>query len=115
MAIAATATTSPARRKTRRQPARLSCSLCLDLRQAADEMAIAKWSAAHPVSELMIPDHADLVIWLLDQLAGVSHYEKTPDGIIDWKIEAERANRLYANIEGASTASIPRWPNGSAR
>ena len=47
----------------------------------------------------MIPDHADLVIWLLDQLAGVNHYEKAPDGVIDWKMEAERANRLYANIE----------------
>jgi hypothetical protein len=57
-------------------------------------MALAQWRTAHPASELMIPDHADLVIWLLDQLAGLNRVERTPAGMIDWKMEAERANRL---------------------
>lgn len=70
-----------------------------DMHQASDQMALAQWRAAHPVSELMIPDHADLVIWLLDQLAGLNRIERTPTGMIDWKMEAERANRLLDSYE----------------
>lgn len=66
-----------------------------DMRQASDQMALAQWRAAHPnASELYMPEHADLVIWLLDQLAGLNRIERTPAGMIDWKMEAERANRL---------------------
>jgi hypothetical protein len=46
--------------------------LWYDLRRAADKLAVAKWRAANPEQELVIPDHADLVIWLLDQLAVTS-------------------------------------------
>jgi hypothetical protein len=70
-----------------------------DMHQASDQMALAQWRAAHPGSELMIPDHADLVIWLLDQLAGINRIERTPAGMIDWKMEAERANRLLDSWE----------------
>jgi hypothetical protein len=70
-----------------------------DMYQASDQMALAQWRTAHPASELMIPDHADLVIWLLDQLAGLNRVERTPAGMIDWKMEAERANRLLDSWE----------------
>jgi plasmid maintenance system antidote protein VapI len=43
--------------------------LWVDLRRAADQMALAQWRSAHPSASEMIPEHADLVIWLLDQLA----------------------------------------------
>ena len=70
-----------------------------DMRRASDQMALAQWRAAHPDSELTIPDHADLVIWLLDQLAGINRIERTAAGMIDWKMEAERANRLLDSWE----------------
>ena len=76
--------------------------LWFDVRSAADQMVRAKWRDAHPGNELVIPEHADLVIWLLDQLASfreTNHFETTKAGVIDWKMEAERANRLLANCE----------------
>lgn len=39
-----------------------------DLRWKADMRAIKMWQAAHPGNELVWPDHADLVVWLLEQL-----------------------------------------------
>ena len=36
---------------------------------AADERAVELWRAAHPGNELVIPDRARLVEWLLEQLA----------------------------------------------
>lgn len=39
-----------------------------DLRWDADMRAIKRWQAAHPGNELVWPDHADMVIWLLEQL-----------------------------------------------
>ncbi len=35
----------------------------------ADERAVDLWRAAHPGNELVIPDRAKLVGWLLEQLA----------------------------------------------
>lgn len=69
-------------------------ALWFEIRSAADQMALAQWRAAHPADETVIPAHADLVIWLLDQLAGLNRVERTASGLIDWKMEAERANRL---------------------
>jgi hypothetical protein len=45
-----------------------------DLRWSADMRAIKRWQAAHPGKELVWPDHADLCVWLLEQL------ERTGDG-----------------------------------
>ena len=71
-----------------------------DIHQASDQMALAQWRAAHPTaSDQHIPEHADLVIWLLDQLAGLNRVERTESGLIDWKMEAERANRLLDSYE----------------
>jgi hypothetical protein len=47
-----------------------------ELRRAADQMAIAQWRGAHPGNDLVIPDHADLVIWLLDQLASYQRLDR---------------------------------------
>ena len=37
---------------------------------------------------------------------GDNHFEKTSAGMIDWKLEAERANRLYAELQFANEANI---------
>jgi len=39
-----------------------------DVRQAADMRAIERWRAASPQRELIWPDHADMVVWLLERL-----------------------------------------------
>lgn len=39
-----------------------------ELRWDADLRAIKRWQDAHPGGELVWPDHADLVIWLLDRI-----------------------------------------------
>ena len=41
-----------------------------DLRWEADQRAIARWRKENPAERrLVMPDHADLVVWLLDELA----------------------------------------------
>lgn len=39
-----------------------------DLRWAADRRAVARWREANPGNDLVCPDHADLVVWLLEAL-----------------------------------------------
>lgn len=39
-----------------------------DVRWKADMRAIKRWQAAHPGTDLVWPDHADLVVWLIEQL-----------------------------------------------
>jgi len=39
-----------------------------DLRWKADQRAIKRWQAAHPGNDLIWPDHADLCVWLMEQL-----------------------------------------------
>ena len=41
----------------------------LDAVIEADERAVTLWRTAHPGNELVIPDRASLVEWLLEQLA----------------------------------------------
>jgi len=41
--------------------------LLFNLRWKADQRAIKRWQAAHPGNELTWPDHADMVVWLLEQ------------------------------------------------
>lgn len=41
-----------------------------ELRWMADMRAVRRWRKAHPGNELVLPDHADLVMWLLQQLEG---------------------------------------------
>lgn len=44
-----------------------------DLRWEADMRAIKRWRAAHPGNDLVMPDHADMVVWLLEQLPANSN------------------------------------------
>lgn len=60
---------------------------CFDLRWRADMRAIKLWQEAHPGRELVWPDHADLCIWLLEQL------DSRDDKIVGLKIELESAGR----------------------
>jgi hypothetical protein len=39
-----------------------------DLRWKADMRAIKRWQKAHPGNDLVWPDHADLCVWLMEQL-----------------------------------------------
>jgi len=41
-------------------------NLTFDLRWKADQRAIKRWQDAHPNNQLTWPDHADLVVWLLE-------------------------------------------------
>lgn len=41
----------------------------IDAVMAANERATKRWQAAHPGKELVIPDQAKMVEWLLDELA----------------------------------------------
>jgi hypothetical protein len=61
-----------------RSPMMVDCGLCaladksqlqrtFDLRWDADMRAIKRWQAANPGNDLVWPDRADLVVWLLDR------------------------------------------------
>jgi len=41
--------------------------LTFDLRWKADRRAIKRWQAAHPGNDLTWPDHADMVVWLMER------------------------------------------------
>jgi len=43
--------------------------LAFDLRWKADRRAIKRWQAAHPGNDLTWPDHADMVVWLMEQIS----------------------------------------------
>lgn len=59
-----------------------------DLRWQADMRAIDRWRASNPGNELVMPDHVDLVCWLLDR-----------DSEAAARIEAlEAALRPFANL-----------------
>jgi hypothetical protein len=48
-----------------------------DLRWKADIRAIKRWQAAHPGNELTWPDHADLVVWLMEETIRLRAIEET--------------------------------------
>ena len=50
-----------------------------DLRWRASMRAIKRWQEAHPGSDLTWPDHADLVVWLLEQLDAARDAEGRSD------------------------------------
>lgn len=47
-----------------------------DLRWKADARAIERWRAGHPERELRQPDHADLVVWLMEQLEALERGDR---------------------------------------
>ena len=52
--------------KLRRQNASLERTI--EMRWDADQRAITRWREAHPCNDLVMPDHADMVVWLLEML-----------------------------------------------
>ena len=40
-----------------------------DLRWKADMRAIKRWQKEHPGNDLVWPDHADMVVWLMEKLS----------------------------------------------
>lgn len=43
--------------------------MTFELRHKADMRAIERWCAEHPGKELVMPDHADLVVWLIGRIS----------------------------------------------
>lgn len=73
-----------------------------ELRQATDQMAVARWRETHPDHALEVPDHGDLIFWLLDQLV-VQHRLN--------RVDAAMAIQLGKSIEknSAAKSQIRRW------
>lgn len=44
-----------------------------NLRWRADQRAIKCWQEAHPGNDLVWPDHADMVVWLMDECERMRH------------------------------------------
>lgn len=73
-----------------------------DLRWAADMRAIKRWQEAHPGNELTWPDHADLVVWLLEELERLRRQNHD---------HAERRDREDAVLR----SEVDRWRSAAAR
>jgi hypothetical protein len=77
----------------------------LDARFAADMRATARWRAAHPGNELVLPDHADLVVWLMEQLEQASNglpftdLSGNPAGTIPAPVAADLADLNARNAK----------------
>ena len=62
-----------------------------DLRWKANMRAIERWQEAHPGNDLVWPDHADMVVWLLEKMDAstaalrpfVKHYEPWMERLAD--------------------------------
>jgi hypothetical protein len=46
-----------------------SLQATFDLQWEADQRAIKRWQAAHPGNDLVWPDRADMVVWLMEKHA----------------------------------------------
>ncbi len=82
-----------------------------DLLWKANMRALARWRAANPGNDLVMPDHADMVVWLLNQFAAGPVMPEVPgDAVIDaacgagwgdhW-IGPDRYLAVYAAIRAA--------------
>jgi hypothetical protein len=47
-----------------------------DLQWKADQRAIKRWQEAHPGNDLVWPDRADMVVWLMEERAALSAGER---------------------------------------
>jgi len=96
-----------------------------DLRHASDMRAIERWRAAHPDQPLTWPDHADLVVWLVEQSERDLAAERAETAA--WRAKAsdkgECARRLRAELEAEKERGqklvryierAPRWIRGRA-
>lgn len=65
-----------------------------DVRWDADMRAIKRWQAAHPGKELTWPDHADLVVWLLEEYS-----------ILEGEFE-KRVTKLEQTLSGLENGGV---------
>src|SRR5574337_1013278 len=84
-----------------------------DLRWKADMRAIDHWRREHPGDDLTWPDHADLCVWLMGELAALRELHKVT-------CESAAANArelaaLKARIADALIADVRRAPSGLGR
>ena len=84
-----------------------------DLRWRASMRAIKRWQEAHPGSDLTWPDHADLVVWLLEQLDAASGVIPGGDDPVDAAL-AEKDRRI-AELEDSIKAMALRIAEDAAR
>lgn len=94
-----------------------------DLRWKADMRAIKRWQEAHPGNDLTWPDHADLCVWLLEQLDA----RVTPEPPAElakwlrheasfWRDDAfENAAKICERYEAHDAARDIRHMKGSAQ
>lgn len=59
-----------------------------EIRWRADMRAIERWQAAHPGNDLVWPDHADLVVWLMERHAALLDLARNVGGTSDDFLEA---------------------------
>ena len=71
----------------------------LDAVIAADERAVELWRAAHPGNELVIPDRAKLVGWLLEQHAAFLKDKERLDWIF-WPSRSRKARARMLKLIG---------------
>lgn len=70
------------------------------LRYDADMRSIKRWQEAHPGNDLVWPDHADLVVWLLEQRPGI--IENSAGGFVEFVTEdvpVLTGQMIAANVE----------------
>ncbi len=82
----------------------------------ADQRAIKLWQEAHPDSDVVLPNHADMVVWLLDAwntLAGAAvEAEAEIDGLT---ADVERALSTIAEYEAAEQRALAAVPCARAK
>lgn len=88
--------------------------LLFDLRWKADMRAIKMWRKGHPERRLVMPDHADMVCWLLEKLDAfdttlrkeiVEHFED-----LDKAVKAERERTIeFIDWLDNGTRSSASW------
>jgi hypothetical protein len=114
--------------------------MTFDLRYAADMRAINRWENEHPGTSRMWPDHADLVIWLMEKYETQlcpAHKDVAGEKIIteqtvwmierdqvylkntlfgfDWTCDVRRAARFNTRIEAQNRIELmpSRWRDAS--
>jgi len=65
--------------------------LTFELRWKADQRAIKRWQAAHPGNDLTWPDHADMVVWLMDKISSENARSMAPGSAVP---DSESTNEL---------------------
>ena len=78
-----------------------------DLRWRADRRAVDRWRAAALDRDLIIPDHADLCVWLLAQLEAINLH--TANGWQDRLQQSEAAEAIAKRNSETLPEGLWRW------